>query len=219
MIMFQNLPCSQYQVYDESILELGYPPVKVLKDILSGTKNQTGMIDYYTVNGTHTELGYSYNVDLADIKEVFRRATELAKKKRYLYYFGGIIMCDARGTIQREVSSCYRLIAGKKLTSVTDEEISIPSKVLRFCQISPLPDIRAGDILQYFSDHCKTIVRDEAMIQELGFVRINSSTFAASQQKATGDLIFVVQLMRGRSLLLLTMKHDDITGLLKFRQR
>lgn len=220
MILYQNMHSSQYQVYDDAILELGYPPISILKSFINGSKSVSAVADYYTVNGNHVDLDYSYKIDLRDIQYAYGKAASLARKKRYLYYFGGIIMCDYYGNIKREVSSCYRLTAGKKLISVTDEEIPISIKVLRYCLRTTLPVINAGVILQYLSEHSKTLVKDERKLIRLGFARVGASVFVAAQQMGgKDDLIFVVNLIRGKSLLLLTMKQEDIKGLLQFRQR
>lgn len=220
MILYRNMCISKYQVYDEAILELGYPPVAVLKSFISGAKAMSGISDYYMANGSHVDLDYSYNLDLKDVKHVYDKAAALVRKKQFLYYFGGIIMCDHEGNIQQEISSCYRLVADKKLISVTDEVIPLSSKVLRYCQKAALPTIDAGCILQYFSEQSRSILKDDRKLVELGFARVAAAVFVASQQIETKDeLIFVVKLTRGKSLLILTLKQADINGLLQFRQR
>lgn len=219
MIMFQNLMRSQYQVYDASIMELGYPPTQVLKSLLQHPDPTVCLSDYYAVNGASVKLDYTYTLDQNDVSTVYKRAAEWVQDKRYLYYFGGIVMCDASGMIRRATSSCYRLTPSRKMISVTEEEIPITTETLDFCIASPLPQIKAGAVMQYLSDHCKSLVRDETGLRKLGFVQINSSTFAASQKMDAGDLYFIVQLNRGRSLLLLTMKYEDLDGLLRLRRR
>lgn len=218
MIVFHNVPEKTYQVYDESILELGYPTISALKRMLDGELSTSNVNTYYNVTGKTVDLDYRFDVDLDAVRRLLPKVISIVDSKKFLYYFGGIVMCDEDGTIQREVSSCYKILTGKKMESVTNETIHLPTDLLENCN-QQLPGIQAGKVLQYFTENSKEIIYDTGkMMVKIGFLTVGKGFYAAKQQKPTGDLIFIVGIERGRALRMITMKYDDILGLLQFRR-